>query len=187
MALRSSGFTGLIDYHPEWVRNSGISDRSAIAPEHKFLLKLMRSVFEIDPLDVNSLSSGGLIIRRIFQIEMATKRNPKQSDFAGLDIMVGTQIDNIGAARASSPPRTGQCVVTSLVSSRPYIWQAFKAILASWPNFKQPDSAHSNIAIGTNLIYFRGVVLAAMQSCISNHQVVGAVVLKRLRLRDEEN
>ena len=96
MALRSFGFTGLIDYHHEWVRNSGISERSAISREHKFLLELMRYMFEMDQLDVSSLSSGELIIRRIFPIEMATKRNPKQLDFAGLDIIVETNIDSSG-------------------------------------------------------------------------------------------
>ena len=60
------------------------------------MLSSLLLVFEIDQVDVSSLASGELIIRRIFQIELATKRNPKQPDFAGLDIIVATNIDNSG-------------------------------------------------------------------------------------------
>jgi hypothetical protein len=96
VALRSSGFSGLSDYHHEWVRNSGIGEKSAICREHKFLLELLRHMFEIDQLDVSSLASAELVVRRIFQIELATKRNPKQPDFAGLDIILETNIDSSG-------------------------------------------------------------------------------------------
>jgi hypothetical protein len=96
VALRSSGFSGLSDYHQDWVRNSGIAEKSAICREHKFLLELLRHMFEIDQLDVSSLASAELAVRRIFQIELATKRNPKQPDFAGLDIILETNIDSSG-------------------------------------------------------------------------------------------
>ena len=72
LATRSSGFTGLNDY----------------------LYELMRYMFEIDQLDVSSLASGEL--RLFFQIKLATKQNFEQPDFARLDIIFGTNIENSG-------------------------------------------------------------------------------------------
>ena len=42
-------------------------------------------MLEVDQLDVSSLVSAELLVRRVFQIELAVDRNPKSPDFEGLD------------------------------------------------------------------------------------------------------
>ena len=79
---------GLFAYHSDWVRNSGVGDRSAVCREHRLLLELLRVMLEVDQLDVSSLVSAELVVRRLFQIELAVDRNPKSPDFEGLDAII---------------------------------------------------------------------------------------------------
>ena len=79
---------GLFAYHSDWVRSSGVGDRSSVCREHRLLLEFLRVMLEVDQLDVSSLVSAELVVRRLFQIELAVDRNPKRPDFEGLDAII---------------------------------------------------------------------------------------------------
>eukprot|EP00971_Amphidinium_carterae_P306995 6100970-Amphidinium_carterae.1 len=55
-----------------------------------------------DELNVGSLVSGEAMCRKLIQIETAVRRNPRQPDFEGLDLMMTSVLDESGAAQASS-------------------------------------------------------------------------------------
>ena len=97
VALRSAGYSGLIEYHHDWVRNSGIGDKSSACREHRLLLEILRMLMEFDQLDVSSLGGTELLVRRIYQIEIAVERNSKQPDFDGLDALLETNLKSSGA------------------------------------------------------------------------------------------
>ena len=97
VALRTAGYSGLMEYHHDWVRNSGIGEKSSVCREHKFLLELLRVEMEFDQLDVSSLGSSELLVRRVYQIEIAVERSPKQPDFDGLEPLLETSLKSSGA------------------------------------------------------------------------------------------
>ena len=102
LALRSSGYFGLVEYHHDWVRNSGVSEKSAVCREHRFLLEVLKALLEFDQLDVSSLAGTELLLRRIFQIEIVVERNARQPDFDGLEALVETSTKASGSANVPS-------------------------------------------------------------------------------------
>ena len=97
LAVRASGIEGFISYHNEWLKKSGVGEKSNAGREHRFLLEVLRLLCQWDQLDPSSLASAEIMIRRVRQIEMAVKRNPKQPDYEGLDAILDTAIDSSGA------------------------------------------------------------------------------------------
>jgi hypothetical protein len=47
-------------------------------------------MLEVDQLDVSSLASAELLVRRLYQIELAVERNPRSPDFEGLEALLET-------------------------------------------------------------------------------------------------
>ena len=88
--LGSAGYAGLSAYHSDWARNSGVGERSGVCREHRLLLELLRTFLETDQVDVSSLAGTELLVRRLFQIELAVERNPRAPDFEGLDALLET-------------------------------------------------------------------------------------------------
>jgi hypothetical protein len=68
-----------------------------VAREHKLLLEFMRLGLQWDQVDVSSLAGYELVVRRIHQIEIAVRKNPKMPDFDGLEMLVDTAVDASGA------------------------------------------------------------------------------------------
>ena len=54
------------------------------------LLEVLRVFIEVDQVDVSSLAGSELLVRRLFQIELAVERNPRSPDFEGLDALLET-------------------------------------------------------------------------------------------------
>ncbi|CAK0797517.1 unnamed protein product [Prorocentrum cordatum] len=78
----------LSSYHGQWVRRSGVSESSAVAHIHYVLCESVRLAIQTDQLDVTSLLSFELIMRRICQDETAVARNPRHPDYGGLEILL---------------------------------------------------------------------------------------------------
>eukprot|EP00974_Lingulodinium_polyedra_P087629 8494473-Lingulodinium_polyedra.AAC.1 len=49
-----------------------------------------------DQVNPAATVSGEAVFRRFLQIEAAVRRNPKQPDFEGLDVLVATGLDELG-------------------------------------------------------------------------------------------
>ena len=96
-ALRSAGRSSWDDHHTVWSTRSGISGKSATAREHRFLCGVLRLAMSFDQVDISNLASTELIVRRLRQIEAATKKNPRQPDFEGLDVLLDVTMDETGA------------------------------------------------------------------------------------------
>ena len=82
--VRLAGFESLVAYHAFWLRSSGISDKAGVAREHRLLCEVLRLAGEFDQVNIAGLASCELVARRIYQIEMATRRNATTPDFSGL-------------------------------------------------------------------------------------------------------
>ena len=100
--LRAAGYESFQAYHADWIKRSGVGSQAGVAREHGFLCELLRLGGQWDQVDVSSLSSFELIVRRIHQIELAVKKNPKMPDFDGLEELVETAIDSSGGAAIES-------------------------------------------------------------------------------------
>ena len=96
-ALRQAGFDSFGGYHGKWIAHSGVSEKAAVAREHRLLCEILRLGAQWDQLDVSSSAAFELVVRRLFQIELAVKRNCKMPDFEGLDQLVETALDSSGA------------------------------------------------------------------------------------------
>ena len=97
-SIRQLGAGGFLEYHADWVKTSGVGEKSAAAREHRFLLDLLRLLVQWDQLDPTSLASSELIVRRLVQIEVACKKNPKTPDYSGLEGLLESAVDGSGAA-----------------------------------------------------------------------------------------
>ena len=100
--VRQAGFESLVAYHAFWLRSSGVSDKAGVAREHKLLCEVVRLAGEFDQVNIAGLSSMELLARRIYQIEMAVRKNPKTPDFNGLEMLVDTATDSSGSVVVSS-------------------------------------------------------------------------------------
>ena len=85
-------------HHEFFLRKSGLSDRSAVAKEHRHLHEAFRLAIEADQLDVSNSAAFEYLCRRVVQIESAVKRNPKRPDFEGLDSVLDSAVEESGAA-----------------------------------------------------------------------------------------
>ena len=57
---------------------------------------------DYDQVDPSSLAGMELLTRRIYQIEIAVDRNPRQPDFEGLDALVETSTKSSGSVNVPS-------------------------------------------------------------------------------------
>ena len=81
-----------------FVRQSGIGEKSAVAREHRLISKALRLMHQFDQVDPTNLASAELLVRRLLQLEAATRRNPRAPDFEGLDVVLDSAIDDHGCA-----------------------------------------------------------------------------------------
>ena len=98
LALRSAGHTALIDYHNSWVKSSGTAEKAAHTREHRFILEVLRLLLQYDQLECSSLAGAELLLRRLYQIELAVRKSPKAPDYDGLEFLLETAVDTSGAA-----------------------------------------------------------------------------------------
>eukprot|EP00971_Amphidinium_carterae_P052221 1027986-Amphidinium_carterae.3 len=101
MSVHQAGQT-VLTHHLDWRSKSGVSDRSVVCRAHKEWSDLLHALMCYDELNVGGLVSGETICRKLIQIETAVRRNPRQPDFEGLDLMMTSVLDESGAAQASS-------------------------------------------------------------------------------------
>ena len=92
----------MLEYHHDWVRNSAVAEKSALCREHKFLLEVLRMLIEYDQIDPTCLGGVELLVRRIYQLEIAVDRNPKHPEFDGLEALVETSTKSTGSANVPS-------------------------------------------------------------------------------------
>lgn len=86
-----------LTHHGFLVRKSGVSEKSAVAKEHRHLREALRLAMEHDQLDISNSTAFEYVTRRIVQIEAAAKRNPRQPDFEGLESIMDSPVDEFGA------------------------------------------------------------------------------------------
>ena len=95
-SLRASGLT-TVTHHANFVKRSGIPPRGHVAREHEALCEILRLMSCHDQLDISSLASGELSVRRLLVLEAAVSRNPRNPDFDGLDIITSARVNDVGA------------------------------------------------------------------------------------------
>ena len=64
-AIRALGAGSFLEFHADWVKTSGVGDKSASAREHRFLLDLLRLLVQFDQLDPTCLASAELLVRPV--------------------------------------------------------------------------------------------------------------------------
>ena len=91
----------LIQHHLDWVAKSGISEKSAVCRAHRDWANLVHDMLCRDELNLSALVCGETAVRKLCQIEMAVRRNPKQPDFEGLELYTSQVLDETGAVAAT--------------------------------------------------------------------------------------
>jgi hypothetical protein len=61
-------------------------------------LEVFRLLLQYDQVDGSSLAGCELLLRRLYQIELAVRKSPKSPDFEGLEFLMETAVDSSGAA-----------------------------------------------------------------------------------------
>ena len=98
LAIRDAGQSSYDDHCTTWLRKSGISEKAAAAREHRTISISLRLMQTYDQIDAANSAAGELLSRRLLQIEAATRRNPRQPDFEGLDGILDVALDEGGSA-----------------------------------------------------------------------------------------
>jgi hypothetical protein len=96
-SLRESG-ADLTTYHLQWLKNSGVAQKTSVAHEHKTLVEVIRLAVCRDQLNPLNLMSMELVVRRLVQLEIAVSRSPSAPEFAGLDLLMENPVTEGGAA-----------------------------------------------------------------------------------------
>ena len=91
----------LSTYHAAFMRKSGLSDHSAAAHELKNLLQILKIAISCDQLDVSNVAAMEQVVRRVLEIQIAVRRNPKHPTFDSFDYNTRGSVDEIGGARAA--------------------------------------------------------------------------------------
>jgi hypothetical protein len=94
--INQMGLT-LLTHDTAWRTRSGVGDKSAAARAHKDWSEIGHALFTRDLIDAPNTIAGEMIFRKIIQIEQAVRRNPKQPDYEGLDIITANMVDDSGA------------------------------------------------------------------------------------------
>ena len=55
-------------------------------------------LLQVDQVEASSLAGGELLLRRLYQIELAVRKSPKSPDYEGLEFLLETAVDSSGAA-----------------------------------------------------------------------------------------
>ena len=82
------------------MRKSGLSDNSAAAHEYKNLLSVLKFAISYDQIDCSNLASIEQVIRRILEIQVAVRRNPRHPTFDAFDYNTRGSVDEVVGARA---------------------------------------------------------------------------------------
>jgi hypothetical protein len=98
LALRDAGQTSFDDHNTVFCRQSGIGDKTNLAREHRLICRVLRMLHQYDQCDITNLAAAELLVRRMLQLEAATRRNPRAPDFEGLDVILDSAIDEHGCA-----------------------------------------------------------------------------------------
>lgn len=84
-----------------FLRKSGLSDNSAAAHEYKNLIGVLKLAIGYDQVDCSNLASVEQVVRRLLEIQVAVRRNPKHPTFDAFDYNTRGTVDEVGGARAS--------------------------------------------------------------------------------------
>ena len=96
-SLRSAGQT-YTSHHTDFIRKSGVAEKSSAAREHRHGHEILRLLCEYDQIDPSNSCAAEYLTRRLIQIESAVRRNARRPDFEGLDALLDTSVDEGGAA-----------------------------------------------------------------------------------------
>ena len=84
-----------------YIQHSGLSPAGTLSHELRSLFDVMHHVVAFDQLDAPNIAAIELTCRRILQIQRAVRRSPKHPDFADLDSMMSSAIDESGGVVTS--------------------------------------------------------------------------------------
>ena len=101
LGLVSSG-QSLTQHHMDFIRKSGVPERGGVAREHQSLTEVLRLLTVHDQVDVTMLAGGELACRRLYALETAVGRNPKNPDWEGLEHILSSSLTDHGAV---NPPK----------------------------------------------------------------------------------
>ena len=93
--LQANGLEWM-SHHLDFVHKSGLSTTSGVCRSHRRVSEALQAMQQTDQLNVPCLLSAELLCRYLVQIEAAVSRNPKSPDFADLDIVSGSSLNQHG-------------------------------------------------------------------------------------------
>ena len=96
LALRDAGQESRDEHRATWARRSGIPEKSNAAREHRVICAVPRIMQQFDQLDLYNVAGAEYLVRRLNQLEAATRRNPRHPDFEGVDAVLDAAIDDSG-------------------------------------------------------------------------------------------
>lgn len=83
VSTRDSGQDSYDEHAAQWVRRSGVPERSSATREHRAVSIALRLFQTFDQVDLANSAGGEFLTCRLLQIEAATRGNPRQPDFEG--------------------------------------------------------------------------------------------------------
>ncbi|CAK0845014.1 unnamed protein product [Prorocentrum cordatum] len=96
LSLRDGGQGNWEEHHTTWLRRSGVAERGNVAREHHMICVSLRMMQQFDQLDLFNIAGAEYLVRRLKQLESATRKNPRAPDFEGLDLILDTGVDDTG-------------------------------------------------------------------------------------------
>ena len=91
-----------LQHHMNWRVKSGVMEKSSICRVHKTTCDALHMMQSYDQMNLWNLAAGEHLIRQLILWETAVRRNPKNPDFEGLDVVLSPMIDEGGAVNTKS-------------------------------------------------------------------------------------
>ena len=79
----------------------GLCETPAAAHEDKNLLGILKLAVSYDQVDCSNLASIEQVVRRILEIKVAVRRNPRHPTFDSIDYNTRGAVDEVGGTRAA--------------------------------------------------------------------------------------
>ena len=94
--LIQSGMT-LAQYDVHWRHKSGVPEGGIASRMHSTLTESLRWMITVDQVDPTELVAAECLTRELLRLEAAVNRDPRQTDWDGLEVMVSSCMNGCGS------------------------------------------------------------------------------------------
>ena len=91
-----------LQHHMNWRVKSGVLEKSSICRVHKSTCDALHMMMSYDQINLLNSAAAEHLVRQLLLWETAVRRNPKNPDYDGLDVILSPLVDEGGAVNTKA-------------------------------------------------------------------------------------